>query len=121
MPRCAEPVSARNGDAAIECCKGNSLLAGCFAVIRKDLKTCPIGATRAKAPTLFARTVPAGLKTRYPGLKSGAGTGRLKRLRKKSAPGRKANTSGTKALIFAPFTARLKSCPDTKHEFFRSL
>jgi hypothetical protein len=31
------------------------------------------------------------------------------------------NTSGAKALIFAPFTARLKSCPDTKHEFFRSL
>jgi hypothetical protein len=31
------------------------------------------------------------------------------------------NTSGAEALISAPFTARLKSCPDTKHEFFRSL
>jgi hypothetical protein len=88
MPRCAEPVPAKSVDAAIECCKGDALLAGCFAVIRKDLRTCPISATRAKAPTLFARTVPAGLKTRYPGLKSGAGTGRLKRLREKCHLGR---------------------------------
>jgi hypothetical protein len=31
------------------------------------------------------------------------------------------NTSGAKALMLWLFTARLKSCPDTKHEFFRSL
>jgi hypothetical protein len=35
--------------------------------------------------------------------------------------GKKSNTSGAKALIAVAFTARLKSCPDTKHEFFRSL
>jgi hypothetical protein len=34
---------------------------------------------------------------------------------------RKKRTSGAKALIVVAFTARLKPCPDTKHEFFRSL
>jgi hypothetical protein len=26
---------------------------------------------------------------------------------------------GLKPIVFQPFTARLKSCPDTKQEFFR--
>ena len=48
--------------------------------------------------------------------------GGLNRLRKNSAPGKKSNTSGAKAQFsFSQFTARLKSCPDTKHAFFRSL
>jgi hypothetical protein len=40
----------------------------------------------------------------------------LYRLRKKAAAGRKSNPSGAKALMLWLFTARLKSCPDTKHE-----
>jgi hypothetical protein len=28
---------------------------------------------------------------------------------------------GLKPISFEPFTARLKSCPDTKHELFRNL
>jgi hypothetical protein len=31
---------------------------------------------------------------------------------------RRANGPGAKALIAVGFTARLKPCPDTKHEFF---
>jgi hypothetical protein len=38
-----------------------------------------------------------------------------------SASGRRANGPGAKALIVVAFTARLKPCPDTKHEFFRSV
>jgi hypothetical protein len=34
---------------------------------------------------------------------------------------KESNTSGAKALIAVVFKARLKSCPDTKHEFFRTL
>ena len=48
--------------------------------------------------------------------------GGLNRLRKNSAPGRKAIPQGLKPhSLFSQFTARLKSCPDTKHAFFRSL
>jgi hypothetical protein len=36
-------------------------------------------------------------------------------------PEGKEKAQGLKALIAVFFTARLKSCPDTKHEFFRSL
>jgi len=35
--------------------------------------------------------------------------------------GREGDTSGAKALIRRAVSARLKSCPDTKHEFFRSV
>jgi hypothetical protein len=38
-----------------------------------------------------------------------------------SASGRRANGPGAKALIAVAFMARLKPCPDTKHEFFRSV
>ena len=39
----------------------------------------------------------------------------LRRLRKNSAPGKKATAQGLKPVVFSTFTARLKSCPDTKH------
>jgi hypothetical protein len=40
----------------------------------------------------------------------------------KAWTGQESNTSGAKAQrILNRFTARLKSCPDTKHEFFRTL
>ena len=39
----------------------------------------------------------------------------------KFCTGRESNSAGAKAGRITPFTARLKSCPDTKHEFFRSL
>jgi hypothetical protein len=45
----------------------------------------------------------------------------LNRLRKKCCTGQESKTSGAKALIRPLFTARLKSCPDTKHEFFHGL
>ena len=45
-----------------------------------------------------------------------------RRLRKKSASGKKEVPQGLKPEVFsAQFTARLKSCPDTKPEFFRNL
>jgi hypothetical protein len=51
--------------------------------------------------------VSAGLKTRSPGLKSGAFT-----------DGR-AREAGAKALFFSLFAARLKPCPDTKQSFLQ--
>jgi hypothetical protein len=39
----------------------------------------------------------------------------------KPEPDRKAIPQGLKPVVFSIFTARLKSCPDTKHEFFRKL
>jgi hypothetical protein len=47
--------------------------------------------------------------------------GSTKQLAEKVWTGRESNTSGAKALIVAFCTARLKPCPDTKHEFFRKL
>jgi hypothetical protein len=46
---------------------------------------------------------------------------RVKQAAEKVCTGKESNTSGAKALMLWLFTARLKSCPDTKHEFFRSL
>jgi hypothetical protein len=40
-----------------------------------------------------------------------------KQAAEKVCTGRESNTSGAKALIAVAFTARLKSCPDTRHEF----
>ena len=44
----------------------------------------------------------------------------MRGLRKNSPLGRKAVPQGLKPSVFSILTARLKSCPDTKHEFFRS-
>jgi hypothetical protein len=55
---------------------------------------------------------PPGLEAPFPFFKQAA---------EKVCTGQESNTSGAKALMLWLFTARLKSCPDTKHEFFRSL
>ena len=39
----------------------------------------------------------------------------------KLCTGQESKTSGAKALMGGVGTARLKPCPDTKHEFFRNL
>jgi hypothetical protein len=47
--------------------------------------------------------------------------GPTKEASEKVCTGQKNKTSGAKALIVVVFYGPTKSCPDTKHEYFRSL